>query len=86
VLVWRMLFQSLIVACMLLELFQTTPVNTKEKQHAHGIRLAGDHCDNRIRTNASVLVWRILSGSFKVKVKHEIRLNYSSPCNQLFLK
>jgi hypothetical protein len=39
VLVWRIFFRSCIVACMLLELFQTIPVNTK-KQDTHGILLA----------------------------------------------
>jgi hypothetical protein len=60
VLVWRILSGLFKVACMLLELFQTTSVNTEEQQNTHGIRLADDCCDNQTRTDASVLVWRML--------------------------
>jgi hypothetical protein len=51
---------------MLHEFLQTTPVNTQEKQDTHGKHLVSDCCENQTRTNASVLVWRILSGSLKV--------------------
>jgi uncharacterized RDD family membrane protein YckC len=66
VLVRRILFRSLIVACMLLDIFQTTTVNTKQKQDTHGMRLANDRCDNQTRSDASVLVWRFFFRSFIV--------------------
>jgi hypothetical protein len=45
---------------MLHEFLQTTPVNTQEKQDTHGKQLVSDCCDNQTRTDASMLVWRIL--------------------------
>jgi hypothetical protein len=42
--------------CMLLELFQTTTVNTKQKQDMHGVRLVDDRDDNQTRSDASVLL------------------------------
>jgi uncharacterized RDD family membrane protein YckC len=54
------LFLSFIVAVMLVEIFQTTPVNTKGKQDTYGMRLADDRCENRTRSDASAFVWRIL--------------------------
>jgi hypothetical protein len=45
---------------MLLELFQTTAMNTQEKQDTHGKQLVSDRCKNKTRTDASVLVWRML--------------------------
>jgi hypothetical protein len=66
VLVWRVLFPSYIVAHMLLEIFQTTTVNTKQKQDTYGMRLHDNRCDNRTRSDASVLVWRVLFPSFIV--------------------
>jgi hypothetical protein len=59
VLIRRILFRSFIFAGLLLEIFHTTTVNTKGKQDTHGMRLADDRCDNRTRSDASVLVWRI---------------------------
>jgi uncharacterized RDD family membrane protein YckC len=49
---------------MLLEIFLTTPVNTKQKQDTHGMRLVDDRRDNRTRSDASLLVWIILYPSF----------------------
>jgi hypothetical protein len=66
VLVLTIVFLSFIVAGMLIEIFQINPVNTKGKQDMHGMRLADDCCDNRTRSDASVLVWRILFRSFIV--------------------
>ena len=51
---------------MLLELCQTTTVNTKQKQVTHGMQLADDRCDNLTRSHASVLFMRILYPSLKV--------------------
>jgi hypothetical protein len=56
VLVWIVLFRSFLFACMLLEFFQTTTVNTKQKQDTYVMRLVNNHCDNRTRSDASVLV------------------------------
>ncbi len=56
VLVWRVLFRLFIVACMLLEIFQTPTVNTKQKQDTYGMPLHDDRCDNQTRSDASVLV------------------------------
>jgi hypothetical protein len=56
VFVWSILYPSFILACMLLELFQTTPVNTKLKQDTDGMRLVHNRCNNRTRSEASVLV------------------------------
>jgi hypothetical protein len=56
VLIWRILFRSFLVACMLLEFFQTTTVNTKQKQGTYVMRLVNDRCDNWTRSDASVLV------------------------------
>jgi hypothetical protein len=63
VLVLTIVFLSFIVAGMLPEIFQINPVNTKEKQDTHAMRLADDRGDNRTRSNASVLVWIILFSS-----------------------
>ena len=56
VLFLRILYPSFIVACMLLELCQTTTVNTKQKQVTHGMQLADDRCNNLTRSHALVLV------------------------------
>jgi hypothetical protein len=40
---------------MLHEIFQTTPVNIKQKQDTNGMRLVDDRSDNQTRSNASVL-------------------------------
>jgi hypothetical protein len=40
---------------MLLEIFQTTPVNIKQTNDTHGMRLVDDRSDNQARSNASVL-------------------------------
>jgi hypothetical protein len=61
VLVWRILFRSIIVVCMLLEIFQTTTVNITLNQDMHGMRLADDRCDYQTRSDASVLA-RVLFG------------------------
>jgi anaerobic C4-dicarboxylate transporter len=74
VLVCRILFRSFIVACMLLELFQTTTVNTKQKKDTYVMRLVNDRCDNWTRSvqqsvqqsDAWMLVWIILFRSFIV--------------------
>ena len=41
---------------MLLEIFQTPTVNTKQKQDTYGMLLHDDRCDNQTRSDASVLV------------------------------
>ncbi len=40
---------------MLLEIFQTTTVNTKQKQDTYGMRLDDNRCDNQTRSDASVI-------------------------------
>jgi hypothetical protein len=50
---------------MLLEIFQATTVNIKQKQDTHGMRLGDDRVNNRTKSGASVLVCRIEFRSFK---------------------
>jgi hypothetical protein len=80
VLVLSIVFLSFTVAGTLLEIFQTTPENTKGKQDTHGMRLADDCGDNRTRSDASVLVLTIVFLSFivvsmLVEVFHTIPVN-----------
>ena len=63
-LVWTISFRSFMCGGMLLEIFHTTTVNTKQIQHTHGMRLDGDRRDNPTRSDASVLVLRISFRSF----------------------
>ena len=51
---------------MFLEKFQTTTVNTKQNQDTYGMQLHANRCDNRTRSDASVLVWRVLFRLFIV--------------------
>ena len=63
---------------MLLELFQTTPVNTKQNQDMHGMRLVYNRRDHRTRSYASVFFWSISHPSFI--------LAWSSPCHKFTSK
>jgi competence protein ComGC len=66
-LVCRILFRSFMVFCMLIEIFQTTTVNTKKIQDTQGMRLADNNwCDDWTKSDASGLVWIILLWSIIV--------------------
>jgi hypothetical protein len=58
-LVWIILFQLFNIVCMLLQIIQTTAVNTKQIQDTHGIWLSDDSCDYWTKSDASGVVWMI---------------------------